>query len=326
MTDTITTMALIVLTLLSIAAWIVAFGRARRVTAGGDASEGSHTQDRLVIAAIAIGGAAYIYRVATHRWQPLEAHVDGLLLIGVLMAVTVFFLVRRAHIGGLSLFALPLLALIFLWGMCASLWTFRPFGEIGSVWQSLHLVSVYGGMLFFAIAAVAGGMYLYVQRKLRTSHDPLATRPFASLEAIETLIVRTSAFGFALLSLGLITGLIIVTGGPTRLGTGWWHSPKVLLTVIVWGIFALVMNVRYTTTFRGARAAWLSIAGLVLLIATFGVATTLPPLPKQPPPPVNNGSQGQRPETSQPSRPRPQASSLLTQDPGPRTPAHACAS
>lgn len=283
MTDTLTTLILIVLTLLSLAAWLVALGRARLVARGQDPATHANLQSFLVGLCIALGGGLFIYRaLAVHqRWQPLEAHVDGLILIGVLLAMTVTYLVKRGRMKGLSLFALPFLAVTFAWAICASFWTFRPFGEIDSVWKMIHLSSVYGGMLFFIMAAIAGGMYLYVQRTLHRSHDPTATRPFASLEAIETLIVRTSALGFALLSLGLVTGLIIVTGGETRLGTGWWHSPKVLLAGAAWLVYAVVMNVKHTTHFRGARAAWLSIAGLVLLLATFGIATALPALPKE---------------------------------------------
>lgn len=279
-TDTLTTLSLVLLTLLSLAAWAVALRRARRVTAGGQPAAGEALQTALIGLCIVLGGGVFIYRtLAVHRrWQPLEAHVDGLLLIGVLLAMTVIYLVRRGRLRGLSIFALPFLALTFAWGICASLWTFQPFGEIDSVWLAVHLGSVYGGMLFFLMAAIAGGMYLYVQRALHRSHDPAATRPFASLEAIERLILRTSALGFALLSLGLATGLIIVTGGPTRLGDGWWYSPKVVLAASAWLVYALVMNVKHTTHFRGARAAWLSIAGLVLLLATFGITTALPPL------------------------------------------------
>lgn len=286
MTDTLTTISLIALTLLSLAAWFVALSRARRVARGEPVTTFASLQTFLVGLCIALGAGLFIYRtLAVHkRWQPLEAHVDGLILIGALLAMTVTYLVKRGRMKGLSLFALPFLAVTFAWAICASLWTFRPFGEINSVWKMIHLSSVYGGMLFFIMAAIAGGMYLYVQKTLHTRHDPSATRPFASLEAIETLIVRTSALGFALLSLGLVTGLIIVTGGETRLGTGWWHSPKVLLAGAAWLVYAVVMNVKHTTHFRGARAAWLSIAGLILLLATFGIATALPALPKDEPP------------------------------------------
>ena len=48
------------------------------------------------------------------------------------------------------------------------------------------------------------------------------------------------------------------------------------LALAVWGIYALAMNVRQTTSFRGARAAWLCIAGLVLLLITYGIVVSLP--------------------------------------------------
>ena len=283
------TITLIVLTLLSLTAWMLAL-RHQRLAVRGDAEGPPPVWLTWMI--VAVGAAVFFYRalLVHEEWFPLEAHVDGLLLIGVLIAGVVLFLQLRAGVRGLSIFALPLVALIFAWGICASLWTFRPFGHLDSIWQAIHLASVYGGMLFFAIAAIAGGMYLYVQRRLRQTHDPTSTRPFASLEALENQIIRTSAFGFAMLTLGLVTGLIVVmTNQQTRLGAGWWYSPKVVLAAGVWVIYAVVMNVRHTSNFRGARAAWLSIAGMVLLVATFGVATALPPLEKQPAPQVPMG-------------------------------------
>ena len=35
------------------------------------------------------------------------------------------------------------------------------------------------------------------------------------------------------------------------------------------------MNVRFATAFRGTRAAWLSIVGVILIMAIFGVVNTL---------------------------------------------------
>ena len=300
MTNTATTITIAVLTLLALAAWILALVQQRRVMrsrqgppAGADAAAapgtpGAPSAPMILTAICAIGGLAiFLHRALTvhQRWQPLESHLDGLLLIGVLFATAVIYLQMRAGIRGLAVFALPFLVLVYAWSICASWWTLKEFSrnELHSVWMTVHLGSVYSGAMFIGIAAIAGGMYLYVQRSLRSKHDPTAARPFASLETIESLIVRTSALGFALISLGLVTGLIVVTGGPTKLGPGWWHSPKVMLAGGVWAIYAVVMNVKHTTNFRGARAAWLSIIGLVLLLATFSVATRLPEMPKEEP-------------------------------------------
>ncbi len=219
----------------------------------------------------------FVYRLLATQdgWQPLGSHVDGLVLIASLFAVMALFLQSRGGIAGLTTFALPVLTVVLAWAVCASAWTFQPF-QIDSVWEAVHRLGVYLGTLFFLVAATAGAMFLYAQRGLTQKRAPVGPRRLPSLEAIERLIVGSASMGFALLSLGLVVGLIIVMSGPTKLGRGWWYSPKVVLAGSVWLIYALVMNIRYATAFRGARAAWLSILGLVLLLATFGVVNAMP--------------------------------------------------
>ncbi len=266
--DKLTTWVLIVLTVLSAAACLVAVVRLRKKSAG----RGLWCV-QLSLTGLCTAGSMglFTYRaLVVHRgWQPLESHVDGLLLIAALFAVMVLFLQSLGGVAGLATFALPVLTLILAWAICASAWTFYFF-EIDSVWKTVHLAAVYLGTLFFAVAAIGGGMFLYVQRGLRCKRLG-GGRGLASLEAIERLIVWASASGFALLSLGLAMGLILVASGPTKLGEGWWYSPKFVAATAVWLIYGAVMNARHAASYRGARAAWLSIAGLVLLLVTFGL-------------------------------------------------------
>lgn len=280
MKDLPTTVSLVILTLVALAASVLAILSSRAASKEGGVRRFSRSILVLTWLCFVGGAAVFVYRnvVIHQQWQPLQAHVDGLPLVAALLAAMILYLQGIAHVRGLSVFALPMLTLIFAWAICASSWTFAEFVAVDSAWKTFHLGSVYAGMLFFAIASIAGVMYLHVQRQLRNPQSGSSTRPFASLETIERLIIRTAAIGFALLTIGLITGLVIVTSDPNqRLGAGWWYSPKVVLAGAVWVIYAIVMNVKYTTNFRGARAAWLSIAGLVLLLATFGVATALTP-------------------------------------------------
>ncbi len=273
MRDPSTTISLIVLTALSLGACVLALIRLMK-----PASANTRRYVYSLLGSCTLGCIGlFAYRaVVVHRgWQPLQSHADGLLLIASLFAVAVLFLQSRGGLDGLVTFALPLLTLILAWAVCASAWTFHLF-QIDSVWQSVHLAGVYLGTLLFSIAAIAGGMYLFARYRLRHRVSPDPSERLASLETIERLIVAASAVGFSLLTVGLAASLVIVASGPTRLGTGWWYSPKVITAIAVWLIYALVMNARYTTKFRGARAAWLSIIALVLLMATFGIAHMLP--------------------------------------------------
>jgi len=274
MHDSITTIGLAVLTLLSLTATIIA-GRSLFVPTMREVWQ---PRVRLMTWIISGGCAAlYLHRLlmVNEHFAPLEAHVDGLLLIGAILAAMIPLIARWSVLPGLFAFTLPLLTLFVAWGVCASAWTFHLFA-INSTIQMLHRFGVYLGTLCFVVAAGAGVMFLYVERRLRKKADPPGRNPLGSLEAIERLIIRASGLGFGLLTFGIILGIVMATSEPARFGGGWWYSPKVLLTFGAWAIYAIVMNVRHATIFRGTRAAWLSIAGLVLVLAVYGIVTALP--------------------------------------------------
>ena len=280
MSNVPTTVAFIVMTLLSLGACVLMVIRLYRP---GRRTSLRRAQYSLVGVCTLLALGLFVYRlVVVHEgWQPLQAHEDGLLMMAALLAGTVLFLQARWRLRELSGFALPLLTLILAWGICASWWTYKPF-RIDLIWHPFHLAAVYLGAISVGVAAVAGAMYLYVGRRLRRHHAVPPLGPFASLEASERLIISASTLGFALLTVGLVTGLILraADADTSPLGSGWWYCPKVVLSAAAWLIYALVMNVRYATRFRGARAAWLSIAGLLLLLAAFGTATALPDKPR----------------------------------------------
>lgn len=275
MHDPVTTLSLITLTSMSLGACVLAM-----MNLGRSGEHPGVRRWRYSLLGLCTLGATilFLYRAWwVHRgWQPLQSHVDGLLLIACLFAVLVLFLQSRAGMLGLTTFALPVLTLLLAWAVCASAWTFELF-RIDSVWISVHLACVYLGTLFFSVAAIGGGMFLYAQRRIRRKEGLQRGNPLASLEAIETLMVRCSTLGFGLLTLGLVMGLMIhVSTGKGWRFAGGWYLAKVTLALVVWGIYALAMNVRQTTNFRGARAAWLCIAGLVLLLITYGIVVALP--------------------------------------------------
>ncbi|MEM9021619.1 MAG: cytochrome c biogenesis protein CcsA [Planctomycetota bacterium] len=269
------------LILLTIAAALSSVTALRRLGTPEGQRTGLTLQHSLV-GVITLGCAGifcFRWLILHESWQPLQAHVDGLLLIGTLLAGSILFIQARPRLFGLSAFALPLLTLILAWGICAALWTYRAFNldSFQPVWIGFHTGSTYLGLLSCMIGAGAGAMYLFVQHRLKSKIHLPGTMPLASLETLETLIIRAATLGFVLLTLSLITGLIIVTQTvrETALGPSWWTSPKVWLATAAWATYALLLNVRYATSFRGRRAAWLAIGGLVLLLATYGAVEAI---------------------------------------------------
>jgi ABC-type uncharacterized transport system permease subunit len=275
MANPATSLILILLTLVTVAAAALAWGRLRR----GEAVAVPAVQHGLVAAvgAAAVGLFVYRWLVWHGQWRPLTHHLDGLLLMAGLLAGAILFFQLRPKLFGLAAFALPVLALLLGWAVCAAAWTYRPFNlaSLDPIWQTVHLAGVYLGTASAAIAAMAGGMYLYIQRRLKQKADLRGIGRLASLERLETLIVRSATLGFALLTLGLVAGLVVLSDSPAARSLAWWYSPKFVLAISAWVVYALLMNVRHASHFRGPRAAWLSIAGLVLLLATYGLVTAM---------------------------------------------------
>lgn len=278
MTEPQTSIPLILATLASALAFVLA---AQRVRLPDDQRPSLWAMHLLLGATTLICAAVFAYRVIyVHRvWQPVQAHVDGLLLIAGLLAPSIWYIQSRPRLFGLSLFALPLLTLILLWGVCASLWTYRPFklDTFEPAWVVFHTTATYLGLLGCGLGAAGGAMYLFVQRRIKAKAGLGQVNPMASLETLEMLILRAATLGFVLLTLSLVSGLIIVTQADqaTSLGKAWWTSPKVWLAASAWGVYALLINIRSFSTFRGRRAAWLAIAGLVLVLATYGAVEAL---------------------------------------------------
>lgn len=287
------TLSLAVLTLVSAAAAALALrrlggvvrpaGRGGRAADRVDSATGPVPWVRGLSLSVTIGAAG----VLGYRWSELGtawglvAHVDGLLLIGGLLALTAWYVQTRPRLRGLAGFVLASVAFVLAWAVCAAAWTYHPFNleRLDPVWEALHLGGVYFGTLSAALAAAAGAMYLFVHRRLKGHKPPPAAGRLASLETLETLIVRCAALGFVLLTLGLIAGVVVithVTGEDAQLGERWWMTPKILLAAGSWGLYAVLMNARRASTFRGSYAAWLSIAALVLLLSVYGVVTAFP--------------------------------------------------
>ena len=276
MSHTFISITLGFLALCSIAAQVLALRRLRK-------AEPAPIEDRIqwsLLITIVIGTAGlFLYRYfSLGRWQPLSSHLDGLLLISTLLACAIAFTQTRARLFGLSAFALPLLTLMLAWGVCAAAWTYRAFDldSLHPVWMGFHLTCVYLGTFCATIAAIVSGMYLYIQRRLKQKRDLSALGKLASLERLEMLIIRTAMLGFVMLSLALTTGAIILLEQPGGTSIAQWYQPKIILATLAWAIYALVMNVRHATHFRGPRAAWLSIAGFVLLLLAYSLVTAMP--------------------------------------------------
>lgn len=206
---------------------------------------------------------------------PLEDNFDALIWLGVLLALFVQYVQRQRPLAGLDWFIMPVVILLLV--AAGIFGQISPREYIDSTWSIVHRMSTYGGVAAFAVAGATGTMYLIHNRRLRRK----TVRPdiqFSSLERLERFTMVSVTLGFALLSIGLITGLAQVfhSGSHTRLGSRWLAQPKVVLAFAVWLIYAVVLHTPINPRLRGRKAATLSILGFVLMIGALVAVQFMP--------------------------------------------------
>jgi ABC-type transport system involved in cytochrome c biogenesis permease subunit len=231
----------------------------------------------LIYFGICLSLAAVIWRsIDRGSWMPLQDNFEALASLAILLAGFTLYVQRVRPIPGLDWFLMPIVFLMLffaaLFGMSRA-WQYEPAG----MWDLAHRASNFGGMAAFGVAAAVGAMYLIASSRLR--RKAIATQgPGVSLERLEHLTDWSVSFGFALLTVGIITGVakIIERGPHTMLGPHWMTSPKVILAFTVWLIYAIALHTPITPAIRGRKSAMLSIVGFVLMVATLMAVLYLP--------------------------------------------------
>ena len=219
----------------------------------------------------------------TGNWLPLDDNFEAFLWLAILLAVFVMYVQRTKPIGGLDWFVMPIVIVLLI--SAAVFGKARPQDYADTAWSWVHRITSYGGTLAFAIAGAVGAMYLIASRRLRSKDGKakaLSSPSLGSLERLERVTFSSVTLGFALLTVGLVAGLIWQlrmerVQPQTRLGERWWASPKVVLATAVWVVYAIVLHARINPVLRGRKVAILSIVGCLLMVGAL-VALNLMPL------------------------------------------------
>lgn len=225
---------------------------------------------------IAGGGVILWHCVQRHRWLPLEDNFDALVWLGVLLAVFVLYVQVTRPVPGIDWFIMPIVILLLV--AAAVFGQAKPHVYTQRTWAWVHRVTAYGGAAAFAVAGAVGAIYLINNARLRRKVIAPATGPgFTSLERLEHLTRVSVTLGFALLTIGLITGLFeVLRNNGSTLGAHWFVQPKVLLAFGVWVVYALVLHAPINPSFRGRKTAMLSIVGFVLMIGVLIAVNLMP--------------------------------------------------
>ncbi len=272
--------AQIILLIMAIVAYF-AGGAATLLTVSGH-KPAPYLRWTFMVGGIVLSLALLIWHISgTGSWQPLQDSLSALLTLSILLAAFVAYVQLKRPIASLEWLVMPVVIVLLL--MAGHFGKTQPTAYLPTAYSLVHRLFTFLGTLAFVVAGVAGALYLMSDRMLRArpaggAHLPPSPGKFGSLERLEHLAHSAVIWGFAMFTLGILSGIswAVHEHGQSKLGQAWYFSPKVVLTMAVWVVFAVVLNTPIAPRLRGRKSAILSIVGLLLTIATLFAALLMP--------------------------------------------------
>jgi len=226
-----------------------------------------HRISPLLLGIAALAHLAYVtFAGLVARVCPVNS-VHFSLSFAAILAVAVYLVARRRFridaIGVLlAPFALATILGTFFLGQPAHA------NSLGVPFLALHVMANLVGAALFLLAGGSSLLYLVQERRIKHKQAQARIRHLPPLEVLDEAGHRFLVAGFPLLTLGILTGTIWAR--TLESGT----MDEVLRSVLgyaTWFVFASVLLLRAAAGFRGRRAAYGTLTGLVCVAAVLVV-------------------------------------------------------
>lgn len=129
-----------------------------------------------------------------------------------------------------------------------------------------HAFILFASCAAFALALVTGVLFLVQESRLKRKDPRVLSDRTVPLELLDRVNLYAVVTGFALFSVGMLTGSRLA-----RLEWGAYFSgdPKELWSLITWAAYAGVLTLRLTRGLRGRRVVWMSVVSFAFVMLTF---------------------------------------------------------
>lgn len=189
----------------------------------------------------------------------------GEILAFLAWSLTLFYLLvgPAYRISLLGVFTAPVVAIFQAAALIPGTLTANPAKLAGgNPWHETHSamsVLAYGAL---ALAAVAGVMFLVLDRQLKEQH--LKSGLFRNLPPVRELLIsleRLLWLGTALLTIGIVAGFLM-----PRTAAAWGHF---IAAIAVWAAYALLLTIKQVRGMTGRRLTLSAVVLFLLSLAVF---------------------------------------------------------
>jgi cytochrome c-type biogenesis protein CcsB len=199
---------------------------------------------------------------------PVTDFGQALVFLAWLTAIAGLVLIVRFRMPVIGVFVAPIV--IVALGIGAATMSHSRLAipqSLRSAWLPVHVTFALLGYALFVLAAIVSLVYLVYERRLKAKRPLLpADERTPSLEKLDRINYRLLGWGFLMLSLAIVTGAL---WADATWGHFWSWEPAESWTLVIWFLYAGLLESRLAVGWRGRRAATLTIAVFTVLVGSF---------------------------------------------------------
>jgi len=182
--------------------------------------------------------------------------------VGLVAVGAWLFVLRRHPVRRVAVFVLlPISLLLFIAGnyLYTDVAPLQP--SLRSYWIAIHVAAAIMASGVFLVSGVTSALHLIAEH--RPARAATAPRALPAPEFLDRLAYRSGVFGFITITFAIVTGAI---WAESAWGRYWGWDPKETAAFVTWVCYAAYLHARATAGWRARRAAWLNLAGLVIVL------------------------------------------------------------
>ncbi|MBI3012977.1 MAG: c-type cytochrome biogenesis protein CcsB [Elusimicrobia bacterium] len=135
-----------------------------------------------------------------------------------------------------------------------------------SYWMAIHVPVMFTAYASFAVAFAVGIVYLIQEKQIKSKNPSDFSQSLPALEPLDRMIYRLIAWGFPILTLGVILG---ARWAYDAWGRYWGWDAKETWALITWFTYAIYLHMRLVANWRGRKTVILSIVGFGVVLFTY---------------------------------------------------------
>jgi ABC-type uncharacterized transport system permease subunit len=131
---------------------------------------------------------------------------------------------------------------------------------------TFHVVLILAALAGFTLAAALGALYLWHERRLKRHERTILRLPVPPLDALDRLAGRTVAASFAVLTGGILLGVVDLAREDAGV------DRAIVATLVAWVAYGLLVVFELRGQLSGRRAARATVAAFTLALLTLALA------------------------------------------------------